>query len=58
VPLPLSYVQRLRAVDGVTGISWSNWFGGIYITERNFFPQFAVDGQLPAAVPRVRARRR
>ena len=38
VPLPLSYAQRLRAVDGVTGISWSNWFGGIYITERNFFP--------------------
>ena len=44
VPLPLSYAQRLRAVDGVTGISWSNWFGGVYITERNFFPQFAVDG--------------
>ncbi len=44
VPLPLAYAQRLRAVDGVTGLSWSNWFGGIYITERNFFPQFAVDG--------------
>ena len=44
VPLPLAYAQRLRAVDGVGGISWSNWFGGIYITERNFFPQFAVDG--------------
>ncbi len=44
VPLPLSYAQRLRAIDGVSSISWSNWFGGIYITERNFFPQFAVDG--------------
>jgi putative ABC transport system permease protein len=44
VPLPMSYAQRLRAVDGVGGVSWSNWFGGIYITERNFFPQFAVDG--------------
>jgi putative ABC transport system permease protein len=44
VPLPLAYAQRLRAVDGVTGLSWSNWFGGIYITERNFFPNFAVDG--------------
>jgi putative ABC transport system permease protein len=44
VPLPLSYAQRLRAIDGITGVSWSNWFGGIYITERNFFPQFAVDG--------------
>ena len=42
-PLPLNYAQRLRAVEGVTQVSWSNWFGGVYITERNFFPQFAVD---------------
>jgi putative ABC transport system permease protein len=42
-PLPLSYAQRLKAVDGVTTISWANWFGGIYQTERNFFPQFAVE---------------
>ena len=44
VPLPLAYAERLRAVDGVTGVSWSNWFGGVYQSERNFFPQFAVDG--------------
>ena len=44
VPLPLVYAERIRAVDGVTGVSWSNWFGGIYQSERNFFPQFAVDG--------------
>jgi putative ABC transport system permease protein len=49
VPLPLAYAERLRAVDGVTGVSWSNWFGGIYVTERNFFPQFAVDG--PSYLP-------
>jgi putative ABC transport system permease protein len=42
-PLPLSYAQRLKAVDGVTTISWANWFGGVYQTERNFFPQFAVE---------------
>lgn len=42
-PLPLNYAERLKTVEGVTGISWSNWFGGIYITERNFFPQFAVE---------------
>ncbi|MCU6433825.1 FtsX-like permease family protein [Undibacterium sp. Jales W-56] len=42
-PLPLSYAERLRNVEGVTGLSWSNWFGGVYITERNFFPQFAVE---------------
>jgi putative ABC transport system permease protein len=27
----------------VTAVSWANWFGGVYITERNFFPQFAID---------------
>lgn len=42
-PLPLSYADRLRNVEGVTGVSWSNWFGGVYINERNFFPQFAVE---------------
>lgn len=42
-PLPLSYAERLRNIEGVTGVSWSNWFGGVYITERNFFPQFAVE---------------
>jgi putative ABC transport system permease protein len=41
--LPLNYAQRLRAVQGVRQVSWANWFGGVYITERNFFPQFAVD---------------
>ncbi|MFZ5527465.1 MAG: ABC transporter permease [Pseudomonadota bacterium] len=42
-PLPLNYAERIRAVEGVKSISWANWFGGIYITERNFFAQFAVD---------------
>ncbi|NQD36954.1 FtsX-like permease family protein [Permianibacter sp. IMCC34836] len=40
--LPISYKDRIRRVDGVTAISWANWFGGIYIDERNFFPQFAI----------------
>lgn len=42
-PLPLNYAERIKSVQGVTGVSWSNWFGGVYITERNFFPQFAVE---------------
>ncbi|HMW57410.1 MULTISPECIES: ABC transporter permease [Candidatus Accumulibacter] len=41
--LPLNYAQRIRAVEGVRALSWANWFGGVYITERNFFPQFAID---------------
>jgi len=42
VPLPLAYAERLRGVEGVTRVSWSNWFGGLY-REREFFPQFGVD---------------
>lgn len=42
-PLPLTYAQKIRQVPGVSGVSWMNWFGGVYVTERNFFPQFAID---------------
>ena len=42
-PLPLTYAPKLRQTAGVAGVTWANWFGGVYISERNFFPQFAVD---------------
>ena len=42
-PLPITYRDKIRRVPGVTGVSMANWFGGVYITEKNFFPQFAVD---------------
>src|SRR5437867_12970930 len=41
--LPLTYAQKIRQVPGVAAVSWANWFGGVYISERNFFPQFAID---------------
>jgi putative ABC transport system permease protein len=41
--LPLSYKDKIRQVQGVTSVSYGNWFGGVYITEKNFFPNFAVD---------------
>jgi putative ABC transport system permease protein len=41
-PLPLTYAQKIRQIDGVTAVAWANWFGGIYVSERNFFAQFAV----------------
>ena len=41
--MPLSYKDKVRAVEGVKAVSYSNWFGGIYKDARNFFPQFAVD---------------
>ena len=40
--LPLTYAQKIRQVPGITGVAWANWFGGVYVSERNFFPQFAI----------------
>lgn len=43
--MPLAYAERIRAIEGVTDLSWENWFGGVYIEPKNFFPQFAVDAE-------------
>ncbi len=48
-PLPYYYRERIRSIEGVRGVAVSNWFGGIYRDERNFFPQFAV--QLESFLP-------
>jgi putative ABC transport system permease protein len=44
-PLPLSYVNKVRAVPGVSDISFENWFGGVYKEPKNFFAQFASDAE-------------
>jgi putative ABC transport system permease protein len=44
-PLPLSYKEKIRGVEGVKIVSLGNWFGGIYIEEKNFFANFAVDSK-------------
>ncbi len=44
-PLPLSYKDKIRGVEGVKMVSLGNWFGGIYIEEKNFFANFAVDSK-------------
>lgn len=43
LPLPMSYAQRLAAVEGVKGVSWAAWFGGWYRDPKEFFANFAVD---------------
>jgi putative ABC transport system permease protein len=43
--LPMSYLNWLKTLPEVASVSYSNWFGGIYIDERNFFPQFAVEAE-------------
>jgi len=42
-PLPLSYRERLLRIPGIKELTFSNWFGGVYQDEKNFFPQFAID---------------
>jgi putative ABC transport system permease protein len=44
-PLPLSYQARIRAVPGVTGVGFANWFQGVYKDPKNFFAQFAISGE-------------
>lgn len=41
--LPISYKEKIRQVEGVTLVSYGNWFGGVYIDEKNFFANFAVE---------------
>jgi putative ABC transport system permease protein len=42
-PLPESYVNRIRAVEGVKVATSFDWFGGVYQEDRNQVPTFAVD---------------
>ena len=42
-PLPSSYRDRIRQINGVQTVSYGNWFGGIYIEEKNFFANLAVE---------------
>jgi putative ABC transport system permease protein len=53
-PLPLSYRDRIAQVRGVTKVTFSNWFGGIYKDPRNFFAQFALDGKTALDVFNIR----
>ena len=41
--LPESYLERIRAVPGVTHATHATWFGGVYQDPTNFFAQMAVE---------------
>ena len=43
--LPLSYKDKIRQIDGVKRISYGNWFAGIYIDEKNFFANYAIEAK-------------
>jgi len=42
-PLPISYLDRIRAVDGVSLVTHQSWFGGIYQDPKNNVFEFSVD---------------
>jgi putative ABC transport system permease protein len=42
-PLPIAYVDRVRAVDGVQQVTHVDWFGGYYQDPKNSVVALAVD---------------
>jgi len=42
MPLPVSYLDRLRSTEGVSLAGHQTWFGGVYQDPSNFFAQMAV----------------
>jgi putative ABC transport system permease protein len=49
-PLPISYAEKIRQIEGVKLVSYGNWFGGVYIDEKNFFPNFCVEPRTYLAI--------
>jgi putative ABC transport system permease protein len=43
LPLPYAYVARVRAIDGIAGATFADWFGGYFQNPREFFATLAVD---------------
>jgi putative ABC transport system permease protein len=43
MPLPYSYMEQIRRIDGVSDITHANWFGGYYQETRNQFANMAVE---------------
>src|SRR5258706_5871071 len=44
-PLPLAYRDRIRGVEGVSPVTFVNWFGGIYKEPSSFCAQCAADAR-------------
>ena len=45
MPLPVSYKDRIKQLEGVKDVTFANWFGGYYQETRNQFPNMAVDAE-------------
>ncbi len=43
--LPISYQSKIADVPGVETVAHAQWFGGIYVDAKNFFPKFGVEAE-------------
>ncbi len=43
--LPISYQSKIAAIPGVTSVAHAQWFGGVYVDPKNFFPKFAIEAE-------------
>lgn len=44
-PLPISYVNRVKAIPNITGVTHLNWFGGYFQDPQNQVITFAADAE-------------
>ena len=44
-PIPMSYLNRILATEGVASVTHATWFGGYYQEPQNQFGQFPIDPQ-------------
>lgn len=42
-PLPVSYQEKIKSIDGVSNVTFATWFQGVYKDKNNFFARIAVD---------------
>ena len=42
-PLPVSYQEKIKNIDGVSNVTYATWFQGVYKDKNNFFTRIAVD---------------
>ena len=53
--IPMAHLQKIKTVPGVKEAIPFSWFGGIYIDERNFFANFAVDARkMKDVIPEIK----
>jgi putative ABC transport system permease protein len=40
--MPMSYANKIEALEGVEKVAWRQWFGGTYVDRANYFAKWPV----------------